>query len=270
MGFQKGRRALVEQPPGDFDPLPRRPGALGDEPSQHESDAPVRELWLILAGLTRVAADMDSPFIHVVIRKFEAVHLKPEIGPGLLDLRNFSPVPEPDGARFMLQTRDSPHVHHTRAAVILVVPEDHRAVRAGLFPDDHGRARPDLTRGRDDAEGAHELHGCADGRAALAVEQFHGHRLRPGHAVRQHGRGLPGHPHFRPRDRQRDAGQAPAAADVKHGLPVKVRHRRQRIQQVVAHHTLGVAHCGEVVDAVPLDQQRNILHQLCTRRRLQF
>ena len=70
------------------------------------------------------------------------------------------------------------------------------------------------------------------------------------------------HLQFRPRNRQRDAGQAAAAADIEHGFTLKERHRRQRIQQVMADHALSVAHRGQVVHPVPLVQQRQIGQQL--------
>ena len=65
-------------------------------------------------------------------------------------------------------------------------------------------------------------------------------------------------------DRQRHAGHAAATADIQPVVPAlgHERHHRQAVEQMARDHLVGVAHGGEVVGLVPLDQQTQVGEQL--------
>ena len=68
----------------------------------------------------------------------KAVHLVPEIGPGLFHLRNNSPVNQRNKLpSFMGHAWNKPHIDDTSSPVVLIVTEKNGTVSAGFFPDNY-------------------------------------------------------------------------------------------------------------------------------------
>ena len=72
---------------------------------------------------------------------------------------------------------------------------------------------------------------------------------------------------FRPRQRQRNAGQSGATADIEHAAAAHMRQHRQRIEQMMREHFRRLAHGGQVVGLVPFFDQRQIIEHALLRRR---
>ena len=126
---------------GDAHAFARGPRPFGDQAPQAEADAALAHLGLVLARRAGVGGDGHPVVVDVGVGEIVIRDLQPQQARGGGDLRQ-------DGAAFqdedlavpVLLGRDLVDVDQQPAVVVLVVGEQHRAVGAGLLPDDDGEA----------------------------------------------------------------------------------------------------------------------------------